>query len=147
MGYHFLLQWIFPTQGSNPCLLCLLNWHVDSLPLNHLGSPPSVPKHYLFPLQPGHSSTSRRHLHLLLIQALLADYWEITEMILSSSTCSWVFALMLLLAQLSESSQGATSGRSQEAQWLEHRGSSRNTEAQSWLLFNLVVALGKNLIF
>ena len=27
---HFLLQGIFPTQGSNPCLLCLLNWQVDS---------------------------------------------------------------------------------------------------------------------
>ena len=25
-GCHFLLQGIFPTQGSNPCLLCLLHW-------------------------------------------------------------------------------------------------------------------------
>ena len=24
---------------SNPCLLCLLHWQADSLPLNHLGSP------------------------------------------------------------------------------------------------------------
>ena len=29
MGCHFLLQWIFPTQGSNPHLL---HWHADSLP-------------------------------------------------------------------------------------------------------------------
>ena len=36
VGYHFLLQRIFPTQGSNPCLL---HWQVDSLPLSHLGSP------------------------------------------------------------------------------------------------------------
>ena len=33
---HSLLQEIFPTQGSNPCLL---DWRADSLPLSHLGSP------------------------------------------------------------------------------------------------------------
>ena len=38
----FLLQGIFPTQGSNPCLLCLLHWQADSLSLSHLGSPNSV---------------------------------------------------------------------------------------------------------
>ena len=27
-----------PTQGSNPHLLCLLNWLADSLPLSHLGN-------------------------------------------------------------------------------------------------------------
>ena len=36
MGCHFLLQGIFPTQGSN---LRLLHWQADSLPLHHLGSP------------------------------------------------------------------------------------------------------------
>ena len=35
MSYHFLLQGIFPSQGSNPCLL---HWHMDSLPLSHQGS-------------------------------------------------------------------------------------------------------------
>ena len=35
----FLLQGIFPTQGLNLHLLCLLHWQADSLPLNHLGSP------------------------------------------------------------------------------------------------------------
>ena len=39
VGCRFLLQDIFPTQGSNPSLLCLLHWQADSLPLNHLGSP------------------------------------------------------------------------------------------------------------
>ena len=29
---------IFPTQGSNPCLLCLLHWQGDSLPL----APPGI---------------------------------------------------------------------------------------------------------
>ena len=30
-GYHALLQEVFLTQGSNPGLLCLLHWQVDSL--------------------------------------------------------------------------------------------------------------------
>ena len=37
---HFLLQGIFPIQGSNPCLLCLLHWQADSLPLVPPGRPP-----------------------------------------------------------------------------------------------------------
>ena len=36
VGCHFLLQGIFPTQESNPCLL---HWQADSLPLSHQGSP------------------------------------------------------------------------------------------------------------
>ena len=36
VGCHFLLQEIFPTQGSNPHLLRLLHWQADSLPLSHL---------------------------------------------------------------------------------------------------------------
>ena len=36
VGCHFLLQGIFPTQGSNSRLL---HWQADSLPLSHLGSP------------------------------------------------------------------------------------------------------------
>ena len=38
MGCHSFLQGIFPTQGSNTCLLSLLHWQADSLSLNHLGS-------------------------------------------------------------------------------------------------------------
>ena len=33
LGCHALLQGIFPTQGSNPCLLHLLNGQASSLPL------------------------------------------------------------------------------------------------------------------
>ena len=33
LGCRFLLQGIFPTQGSNPCLLYLVYWQVGSLPL------------------------------------------------------------------------------------------------------------------
>ena len=46
-GFHFLLQGIFLTQESNPCLLCLLHWQMDSLPLSHLGSP-TMYTYYLF---------------------------------------------------------------------------------------------------
>ena len=30
-GCHFLLQGIFPTQGTNPRLFCLIHWQADSL--------------------------------------------------------------------------------------------------------------------
>ena len=43
MACHFLLQGIFPTQGSNPCLLCCrwsLAMHPDSLPTP--GKPPQA---------------------------------------------------------------------------------------------------------
>ena len=36
---HFLLQGIFPTQGSNPGLLSLLHWQGDSLTLVPAGKP------------------------------------------------------------------------------------------------------------
>ena len=39
VGCRFLLRGIFPTQGSNPCLLDFLHWWVDSLPLYHLENP------------------------------------------------------------------------------------------------------------
>ena len=38
VGYHFLLQVIFPTQGLKPSLLHFLHRQADSLPLHHLGS-------------------------------------------------------------------------------------------------------------
>ena len=37
-GCHALLQEIFPTQESSPCLLHLFHWQADSLPLHHLRS-------------------------------------------------------------------------------------------------------------
>ena len=40
-GYCDLLQGIFPTQGLNPCLLCLLHWQADSLSLVLPGKPPT----------------------------------------------------------------------------------------------------------
>ena len=41
---HSLLQGTFPTQGSNPRLLCLLHWQADSLPLVPPGKPIQVYK-------------------------------------------------------------------------------------------------------
>ena len=39
VGCHFLLQGIFPTQGSNPHFLSLLHWQADSLPSEVSGKP------------------------------------------------------------------------------------------------------------
>ena len=39
VGCHALLQGIFLTQGSNPCLLSLLHWQVGSLPRAPPGKP------------------------------------------------------------------------------------------------------------
>ena len=39
MGCHALLQGIFPTQGSKPRLLCLLQWQMGSLPPVPPGKP------------------------------------------------------------------------------------------------------------
>ena len=38
VGCHALLQGIFPTQGSNPRLLCLLHWQAGLYHKSHLGS-------------------------------------------------------------------------------------------------------------
>ena len=38
-GLPCLLQWIFPKQGSNPYLLCLLHWRWVLYPMSHQGSP------------------------------------------------------------------------------------------------------------
>ena len=43
VGCHVLLQGIFPIQGSNPHLLCLLHWQEDSLPLASPGKPQRKP--------------------------------------------------------------------------------------------------------
>ena len=45
MGCHVLLQGIFPTQGRNMCLLCLLLWQVGSLPLALPGKPITLSFH------------------------------------------------------------------------------------------------------
>ena len=44
VGYHALLQEIFPTKGWNPGLLCFLHWQAGSLPL----VPPGKPKFHFY---------------------------------------------------------------------------------------------------
>ena len=39
VGYHAILQGIFPTQGLDSRVLCLLYWQADSLPLAAPGKP------------------------------------------------------------------------------------------------------------
>ena len=39
VGCHFFLQGMFLTERSNPCLLSLLHWQVDFLPLKPQGKP------------------------------------------------------------------------------------------------------------
>ena len=41
VGCHALLHGIFPTQRSNPSLLCFLHWQVSSLSLVPPGKPPT----------------------------------------------------------------------------------------------------------
>ena len=47
VGCHFFLQGIFPTQGSNPHLLCLLHWQADSFTTESPGEP-KLPDYDLF---------------------------------------------------------------------------------------------------
>ena len=56
IGYHALLQGIFPTQGSNPHLLCLPHWQAGSLPLAPLGKSYVSVQKYLKGLSTWHSS-------------------------------------------------------------------------------------------
>ena len=47
VGCHDLLQGIFPSQGSNPPLLCALYWQSGSLPLALPGKPPFPQHHHI----------------------------------------------------------------------------------------------------
>ena len=47
MSWHFLLQWIFSTQGSNPHFLCLLYCRWIPYLLNHQGSSKSLINRYV----------------------------------------------------------------------------------------------------
>ena len=57
-GCHFLLQRIFPTQRSNPRLLCLLHWQEDSLPPRNLPGSVGIKMVQPGPFSPGKCSLS-----------------------------------------------------------------------------------------
>ena len=48
VGCYALLQGIFPTQGSNPCLLCPLHWQMNTLPLTPPGRSINVVTQFRF---------------------------------------------------------------------------------------------------
>ena len=52
VGYHTLLQGIFPIQGSNAHLLCLLHWQTSSLSVAPLRSPQYIVGTYKYCLIP-----------------------------------------------------------------------------------------------
>ena len=68
---HFLLQGIFRTQESNPCLLCLLYWQAGSLPLALPGKPPTFPSHEYSPPFPYQHVTSSNSLGYISFHAFL----------------------------------------------------------------------------
>ena len=72
MGCHFLLQGIFPTQGSNRGLL---HWQLDSLPLSHQGSPNflevTTDRKYFPPAIKGSKPGVNTNLFALCLDALL----------------------------------------------------------------------------
>ena len=72
MGCHALLQGIFPTQGSNPRLLCLLHWQVGSLPLAPTGKPSQCTNPF-FSVSHGLFSVSPEY--LLLHWVRVEDSW------------------------------------------------------------------------
>ena len=57
-GCHFLIQRIFPTQRSNPHLLCLLHWQEDSLPPRNLPGSVGIKMVQPGPFSPGKCSLS-----------------------------------------------------------------------------------------
>ena len=73
VGCHFLLQGIFPTQGSNPCLLCLLHCREILYPLSHLGSPPrAMLNKYLLNEIVSPGSLAQHHMRCFPISVLMA---------------------------------------------------------------------------
>ena len=84
-------QGIFLTQGSNPRLLHLLHWQVDSLPLSHLGSPTVKDNFYMY-----HSSLNSFRYVCVWERVLLAckrpvsiGAWVKSFWVIFHSACSW----------------------------------------------------------
>ena len=59
VGCHALLQGIFPTQGWNPHLLCLLRWQAGSLPLAPPGKPSLACRRHELERLPPHAQPRR----------------------------------------------------------------------------------------
>ena len=72
--WSILLQGTFPTQGSNPHLLCLLHWQAGSLPL----APPGKPSNTKGIHQTTRKETKRRHYVCVTIYIVIHT-WNITQ--------------------------------------------------------------------
>ena len=85
MGYHFLLQGIFLTQGLNPSLL--LSWRIFFFkPLSHLGSPALVYSYTIY----GHTHIVHLHVPAMCISGAYANplgHFEGLRPHLSSFSC------------------------------------------------------------
>ena len=98
MGCHSLLQEILLTQGSNPCLLCILHWQAASLPLAPSGKPkiylpnpgmgpryPTLQVDYLLSEPPGKSKTTGADSH-----SLLQEIFPIQGLNWGFQQCKWI---------------------------------------------------------
>ena len=66
VGCHVLLKGIFLTQGSNPCLLCLLHWQAGSSPLVPPGKPTLRCFKFVFPTTSSFSGITYILLHIMI---------------------------------------------------------------------------------
>ena len=74
LGCPFLLQGIFPTQGLNPCLLCLLHWQANSLSTVTFGKPWPLPFKILLP----HPQPTLGHLFPPCSSGQISQGWLLT---------------------------------------------------------------------
>ena len=74
VGCHFLFQGIFPIQGSNPCLLCLLNCRQILYPLSHQGTISSTAQLKMSQSCKGLHKELKRHIILITKQNKLCIY-------------------------------------------------------------------------
>ena len=70
MGCHFPLRGIFPTQGLNPSVLCLLYWQTGSPSLSLLGSPCKVTTPLIIGTESPLQSRTVRNLRFILFNRL-----------------------------------------------------------------------------
>ena len=85
VGCHALLQGIFPTQGSNQHLLCILHWQADYLPLSLLQNFLKCPSYQKSP-NPKVQSLSDGSFKKLLVGSSV-NCWVMTD--LGASLFEW----------------------------------------------------------
>ena len=112
LGWHFLLQGIFLTQGWNSILLHLLHWQADSLLLHHLGSPLHIKLLY------DYLDTDDQTLNEIIKLCLTSmTSWTVAHRVSQARILEWEFLLHFLLQKLFRlsSSPYVTSQRSDTA--------------------------------